>query len=392
MLFFRFFIRILFFVLIIAFNALIGLYYYCISTPVLSIIDEQNEIHDENRHIWCLNHYDPKSQVEDFVKCAFVASMLNSTLILPPFFAHYRDGVKELQWFGNFYNLNSLESIVRFIRMDRWIKSTLTFDKRLKIECYLQEFDKITNTLVYAKRIRERIEEHFQIRIDFQRFINISSDMTIEELKMKSTSCRTIFLHLDSSTLNSVFSPANPFVENLFKHLHRSPLIQRIGQIWLNLLPKFVTKENLTRNSSSIVAVTRFPPGNQLATSSSSYIKQILHLIDNGVHLTHLHVISDDLHDLDLEYLSMNLPVPFTSTKDLYQRVENLFDKNLIDVLEQEIAYQATVFLAVPRTSYSTTVIMQKVYQERGNVYLFTLGGIGSPYNITRENTRYLGI
>jgi hypothetical protein len=95
------------------------------------------------------------------------------------------------------------------------------------------------------------------------------------------------------------------------------------------------------------------------------------------------------LNAIDIRNLTENLPIPFTITQDLLSHVRYVLDDYMFSVLEQEIAYQAPIFLASPWTTYSATVLMQKVYQEKGIVYILSSKEKIQPLLVTKKNVKY---
>ncbi len=129
--------------------------------------------------------------------------------------------------------------------------------------------------------------------------------------------------------------------------------------------------------------------GDYTVMSLSMYIKQILLLINSTVHFTHLHIMCPFLSSTDIKQLNDSLPIAFTTTQHLLDHVHFVLDDYLFDVLEQEIAYQAPIFLASPWTTYSATVLMQKVYQQKGIVYVLSKNSDSRPFLVTKKNARY---
>lgn len=204
-----------------------------------------------SRYLWCVNHYSQNNQLKDFIKCALIASIIDFTLVIPPFFPHYLVSNKELQWFDHLYDLQSFSSVVNSIPIDEWIQSTTNLTKRLMIDCYLQLIQKITNALGYGKRIRQKVEGQYWVPIDFHRFINLSSTMKMEELVNKSNDCRSIFLHIENPSLINDFGPPHRFVQQTFTKL------RQITEQSLELLPR-LANNNQPTNQSNIIAVTHF--------------------------------------------------------------------------------------------------------------------------------------
>lgn len=344
------------------------------------------------RYLWCVNHYGPNNQLKDFIKCALIASMISFTLVTPPFFPHYLDVNKELQWFDHFYDFNSFTSIIDSVSIDEWIQLKKDSRNHLSIDCYLQQIEKIEKVLGYGKRIRQNVEKRFNIHIDFQRFINLSSTLKVQEVINKTENCQTVFLHIEYPSFRQHFETPHPIIQQIFAHLYRTNVLQRIAQQALEFLPQMVQSHSFKQNQSNIVAVTHFRLGDQYVMSPRTYVEQVRLLLASDVRFTHLHIMCVDMNVTDLEEITANLPLPFTTTKDLVKEVKDVLDEYLFDILEQEIAYQAPIFIGSPRTTYSATITMQKVFQDKGLVYLYDLKNRSSPYYITKLNARYFDL
>ena len=129
--------------------------------------------------------------------------------------------------------------------------------------------------------------------------------------------------------------------------------------------------------------------GDYVVMSVSTYIKQILYLLNTDARISHLHIMCPYLNATNIQRLIDSLPVPFTTTQHLFQHLSFVLDHYLFDILEQEIAHQAPVFIASPWTTYSATILMQKVYQQKGTVYILSAKGNRNPLLVTKLNAKY---
>jgi hypothetical protein len=194
----------------------------------------------------------------------------------------------------------------------------------------------------------------------------------MSELTAKAKYCSSIFLHIDYMAYIRLFRVPNVYQQLTYKHFHRTPLIKRMASALIKLLPELVINRNHSKPKFNTLAVIHMRLGDHVVMNVSMYTERILYLIKSGVRFTHLHIMCPYLNVWDIKYLTKNLPIPFTATQHLLPHVRFLLDEYLFDVLEQEIAYQAPIFLASAWSSYSGTVLMQKVYQKQGTVYILS--------------------
>ena len=109
----------------------------------------------------------------------------------------------------------------------------------------------------------------------------------------------------------------------------------------------------------------------------------------SGLRFTHLHIMCPYLNASEVEYARSHIDVSLTTTRDVYDEVRLILDDYLFDVLEQEMGLRAEIFIGSPRTTYSSTVIMQKVYQGKGQVFLFSTNPNQAPLQVTKSNVQY---
>jgi hypothetical protein len=355
----------------------------------ISINSNTTILHNpSSQYIWCVNHYGPNNQLKDFVKCCIIAMMNNYTLIIPPLFPHYGDPVRGIQWFDHFYDLKYLSSVLKLITLDQFLPEKIQ-KKKMLIDCYIRQFELVKDRAWYPQNTLVSIQNYYKTKVDFHRYINLTRQFNLIELFHKAENCSSIFLHIHYTTFGQFFSSPNPYTQSIFEHLRRNALIQRMTSELIKFLPQFVVNKNRTQTRLTTLAVIHMRLGDYTVMNVSMYIQQILYLINTGVRFTHLHIMCPYLNSTDIEQLTNSLPIPFTTTQNLLPHVRYVFDGYLFDVLEQEIAYQAPIFLASPWTTYSATVVMQKVYQQKGTVYVLSTKGNMRPFLVTKKNVKY---
>lgn len=339
-------------------------------------------------YLWCVNHYGPNNQLKDFVKCCIIAMLNNYTLVIPPLYPHYSDRLRGIQWFDHFYDLNQLSSIMNVITLDRLIPRNAS-DKKVFFDCYVQQIELVQGRTWYSRNTLGSIENYYGIKLNFHRYVNLSRNFNMTDLYHKSVECSSIFLHVHYTTFGHFFTSPNWHTRMIFEHLRRNPIIQRMTGELIKFLPSLAINKKSPKMKFTTLAVVHMRLGDFTVMSLSKYIEQILYVIKNHLHFTHLHIMCPFLNASNIEELSKNLPVAFTTTQHILPHVRYIFDDYLFDILEQEIAYQAPIFLASPWTTYSATVLMQKVYQGKGSVYLLSSKPRTNPFLVTKSNVRY---
>ncbi|CAF0768223.1 unnamed protein product [Rotaria sordida] len=342
-----------------------------------------------SQYIWCVNHYGPNNQLKDFVKCCIIAMINNYTLIIPPLFPHHAQKHKGIQLFDHFYDLKQLRHALNFITFDQFISKPKINSNKMMIDCYLQQIELVAARVWYPRNTLISIQRYYKINIDFHHLINLSRNFHMSELFNKSNDCSSIFLHIHYTTFRQFFLFPNIYIKRIFEHLYRTPLIQRMTSQLIKQLPQLVIGKNHSQTNLNTLAVIHMRIGDHIVMNISMYIKQILYLLNNGVHFTHLHIMCPLLNSADIKQLTDNLPIVFTTSQHLLPHVNFVLDSYLFDVLEQEIAYQAPIFIASPWTTYSATVLMQKVYQEQGTVYVLSTKKNNHPLLVTKQNVKY---
>jgi len=341
-----------------------------------------------SQYIWCVNHYGPNNQLKDFFKCCIIAMINNYTLIIPPLYPHYGDQIRGIQWFDHFYDLKQLSLVLNIITLDQFIPPKIN-KKKVMIDCYIRQIELVKNRMWYPLNALTSIKNNYKINIDFYRYINLSSRFDMNELSNKAKNCSSIFLHIHYTAFGHFFSSANIYTRSIFENLRRNALIQRMASESIKLLPQLVIGKNHSQNHLTTLAVIHMRLGDHTVMSVSMYIKQILYLFNNSVHFTHLHIMCPYLSSTDIRQLTDSLPMAFTTTQHLLNHVRFVLDGYLFDVLEQEIAYQAPIFFASPWTTYSATIVMQKVYQQKGIVYVLSTKDKIRPFLVTQKNVKY---
>ncbi len=354
-----------------------------ISNITLTTLDNKS-----SQYIWCVNHYGPNNQLKDFFKCCILAMINNYTLIIPPLFPHYGDQIRGIQWFDHFYDLNQLRLVLNLITLDQFIRPKI-HKKKLMIDCYIRQIELVSGRTWYPLNTLISIQNYYKINIDFYHHINLSRQFNIKDLSNQSKNCSSMFLHIHYTTFGNFFSSSNIYTQSIFENLNRNPLIQRMTSELIKLLPELIINKNKSKNHLTTLAVIHMRLGDHTVMSVSMYIKQILYLINTGVRFTHLHIMCPYLTSSDIQLLTDSLPMAFTTTQHLIHHVRFVLDGYLFDVLEQEIACQAPIFLASPWTTYSATVLMQKVYQKKGIVYVLSAKDKTHPFLVTKKNAKY---
>ena len=341
------------------------------------------------RYLWCVNHYGPNNQIRDFAKCAVLALMNNYTLVLPPLYPHYGDNLRGIQWFDQFYDLKLLRLAVKFVTLDEFVRQTVVDNRTdLQMDCYVQQIDLVKDRTWYSLNTLGSVQSFYRTRIRFHRYVNLTRNFNMTELRERSKDCSSIFLHVHYTTYGYFFSAPNVYTQRVFAHLSRSPLIQSMAQQAISFLPQLMLGGNSTTKFKKLL-VAHLRLGDYTVMSVSRYRSQIAYLVKNRTDLTHLHIMCPYLNASEIDLLTRNLSIPVTTTGQLMKAMRFLLNDFLFDVLEQEIAFQAPVFLASPWTTYSATVMMQKVHQDRGAVYLFSTGKENRPFLVTKSNVRY---
>ena len=149
----------------------------------------------------------------------------------------------------------------------------------------------------------------------------------MSELKNKSNDCSSVFLHIHYTTFRNFFLTQNIFIEQIFQHLQRTILIQRMTSHLISQLSQLVIGRNYSRANLKTLAVTHIRIGDHNVMSVSMYIKQISYLINTGVRFTHLHIMCPYLNSTDLKLLMNRLPIPFTTSQHLLNHTNFVIDR-----------------------------------------------------------------
>ena len=340
------------------------------------------------RYLWCVNHYGPNNQLKDFMKCCVIAMTANFTLIIPPLYPHYLDKIQAIQHFGHFYDLEKLSEALDFITLKQFIQQTPKGENKTMMGCHLQQVKLDGHMIYYANNALKIVENYYKTQISFYHEKSLSSSPSFSEIAEKVDNCTSVYLNIHYLALHHLSSATNTHVKSIFPHLHRTPLIQRIASKLINVLPNLVIG-NITKNNLTILAVVHFRLGDRVVMNVSMYIHHLLLLIQSGVHFTHVHIMCPYLSPADVSQLAHSLPVPITTSQILSNRARFLVDDYFFNVLEQEIAFQAPIFIASPWTTYSATVVLQKLYQNRGAVHIFPIDPKNRTYLVNKQNANY---
>ncbi|CAM2730178.1 unnamed protein product [Rotaria socialis] len=342
------------------------------------------------KYLWCVNHYGPNNQLKDFTKCCVIAIMHNFTLIIPPIFPHYQDKTQGIQTFDDFYDLEQLAQVLNFVTIKQFIQKTKDNQNTTTINCNMQQRELDRDMTYYSENSWKSVEKDHNIKIHFHRLVNLSSQPNLkkEEIIHKAENCTSIFLNIHYLALTHLSKAENTLVQKLFRHIHRTSLIQRMASQLINQLPQLAIG-NFSGNKLTKWAVAHMRLGDRVVMSVPRYLKQILHLIANGVHFTHLHIMCPYLNSTDIDQVTNSVPVAITTTTQLFDRVRLVLDDYLFDVLEQEISFQAPIFIASPWTTYSATIVMQRLHQKKGTTYVFSDGPENHTFLVTEQNATY---
>ena len=340
------------------------------------------------RYLWCVNHHGPNNQLKGFIKCSVIAILLNLTLVIPPLYPHYQDRVQGIQWLDHFYDVEQLSRVLNLIKIDQFIVQTDNNDNKTVIDCYMLQLQMVPFITLHGNNTLRSIEQYFQRKILFNHHINFGGYPSLEQVIKAAENCTSIFLNIDYLALVHLSSAQNIHTQRLFRHLHRTAAIRRMASRMIDLLPGLVDG-NHTGNRLTSFAVAHMRLGDRVVLNVAMYVQQILQLIRSGTHFTHLHIMCPFLTPADIKFLKIKIPVAITYTQILLQHIHFSMDEYLFDILEQEIAFQASVFIASPITTYSSTVVLQKLNQKKGLVYTFSKKGYNRTFPITKENATY---
>ena len=339
-------------------------------------------------YLWCLNYHGPNNQLKGIIKCSLIAATNNFTLVIPPLFPHYQDKTQGIQSFQDFYEVERLAAIVNFVTFESFLEKVETDDGKLMIDCNVIQIG-LPHWVPYHVGITFRpIEKHYQTKIDFKRFLNLSSSAKLEDIHKVVDRCSSIFLQSDYLAFGHLLTAQHIHVQRIFRHLHRNAIIRRMASHMIDLLPQ-LARANQFRNNHTSLAVAHLRLGDRVVLSLPMYTMQISKLIQNGIYFTHLHVMCPYLTSTDIDYLISSIPISITTTEILSKNANFTLDDYLFDVLEQEIAMQAEIFIASPWTTYSSTVVLQKLNQNMGAVYTFTDTGMNRTLPVTVSNATY---
>jgi hypothetical protein len=292
-----------------------------------------------------------------------------------------------VQDIGHFYDLEQLASVIKFITLHRFVTMQNSSLRNVS-NCYLRQANLKPNLAQYGNKPLNTIWDLYRIKVNFHQQRNLSSTFDMGELIRNIGNCTLVYLDIHYLALNDLSAATNINAQKIFPHLKRTPLIQRMASQLIDGLPQLTHKRSQGTQLSTL-AVAHIRLGDRVVMAVPRYIEQILDLIKSNVSFTHLHIMCPFLTDTDISQFTNTIPIPITTTKTLFDRHRIVIDEYLFDVLEQEIAFQAPIFIASPWTSYSATVIFQKLYQDKGAVYIFSDTGLSRASLVSRVNFIY---
>lgn len=340
------------------------------------------------RYLWCVNHYGPNNQLKDFIKCAVLAIMKNFTLIIPPLYTHYLDQIQGIQQFEQFYDLERLAFALKFIKMKTFLQANKNYQNQTIMDCYLQEERLDEHMMYFANEAFKTVQKHQRVSVNFYRHVNLTSNPSAEEIDKRSENCSSTFLNIHYWALNNLTSAFNAHVQTIFSHMHRTALVQRLASQLKMTLPELLVG-NYSRSNLTTLAVVHMRLGDRVVMSVQMYLDQIMELAHSGIQFTHLHIMSPYLKTIDIYQLATRLSFGFTTSQTLFDHARFLIDDYLFDIVEQELALQAPIFFASPWSTYSATVLLQKLHQHRGSVYIFRSGKEHRTFVVTKDNAIY---
>lgn len=343
----------------------------------------------QRKFLWCVNHYGPNNQIKDFIKCTIIAAMNNYSVVLPPLFPHYQNRIRGIQWFQHFYDWTRLKNAIDLITFDDFIRLNSQNESLISIDCYIEHVSAVENRRWYADNALKSIQYYFRKTVDFKNHANLSYNFDLNELALKASECSSIFLHIHYTKFDSFFTTSNIYMQRIFRNLHRTPLIARMAERTIGSFHDLQNKTNASRKDKKILAVVHFRLGDVTVLTLDKYLEQIKYLLERKTTWNHLHIMCPYLNASNIKYLKDRLPARVTTTPQLYQHFRFVLNDFLFDILEQEIAFQAEVFIGSPWTTFSATVIMQRIYQRKGPVYLFSSNEKEHPFLVTEKNAKY---
>jgi hypothetical protein len=340
--------------------------------------------------LWCVNHYGPNNQLRDLVKCAIIAKMHGYILMAPPLFPHYAARMHQMQWFHDYYDLQKLNNFVNTITLDEYIRSKSPSSPNIPFDCYVEQSKSVAERKWYPKNTLSSVQHYFKMQIRFRNHINITTlSLNMSQLGETMSSCSSIFLHIHYTAFHEMFSTKNALVESVFTHITRTYWIRQAATQIIDRLSTFWHVPSNKTQPTKKLAVAHFRLGDHIVMNMSTYVRQLQTLFDDDLQVTHLHIMCPFLNATDVQYIAESLPIPFSTSMKIFDHVKTTFHEFSFSVLEQEVAFQAPIFIGSPWTTYSGTVVMQKIFQESGIVYMFSRKNGDKPYLMDNGNVKY---
>ena len=392
------------FVLLMILNVMVGyvkyhrlestpIWQHSLDTKLVSATTSLNEVpprplKSKTTYLWCANHYGPNSQLKDFFKCAILAMKHKYTIILPPLYPHLHDKTKGIQRFERFYDLQTLRNAFRFITLEQFIEIGTNNLKQVVIDCYVQHLFPIHTKIHYGNHTLVTVQKYFNISIVFNRQSNLHKYFDARQFSHETEPCSSVFLYIRYETTLNFFSPLSHYAQKIFKFFKRSLLVQRLAQEQLQVLHQLLTG-NITTSQSPTLAVAHFRRGDHKVLPIARYAAQLRNLLKNTTSFTHLYIMCPYIEPKEMNLLKSSIPIPFVATDALMKRNATFIEDYLFDIVEQELGYQAPVFIGSPRSTYSSTILWQRVYQDKGKTYLFTTNTDNHPLPLSQRETAF---
>ena len=354
-------------------------------------LDETNDsnISDSN-FILCVGECGPNNQLRDFVKCAIIAKLNNFTMIIPPFFPHYKSKKNLIRTIDQWYDIKELNKFVKTISLVNFMQKNSGSQSTFLIDCYVQRYDQWEPRKLYAQRSIAFIQNQFGKYLSFRQFLDSSRNETLDQHFASMKNCSSIFLHFFSHSLNRYVRPRSDYLRGIFQNLKRRSFIQDFAQQIIKEIPNLmINNGSIHRKLLTNLSVIHLRQGDRIVMNTTDFINQILYLMSIGVQFTHFHLMSPYLTPEDIQLFQDRLSLPFSTTNMLMHYIDSSHDTFFFDILEQEIAFQAPIFIGSPKSTFSATVLLQRIHQKKEKSYIFSKIPNGTAYKATRVNFGY---
>lgn len=343
------------------------------------------------RYLWCVNHYGPNSQLKDVVKCMVLAIMYNFTMILPPLYPHVRDTTRGIQRFEHFHDLDKLKHILNFVTLEQYINKRKYDQQHVTIDCYVHHMFRIHTKLHYGDHTLMTTAEHLNINFTINRNLNVSAFFSQKEFSRVTKFCSSIYLYMRFEWTWNIFRPLHRYVKLVMQYWDRSVLIHRLANEAMDYLKQTFLR-NKTSNSSMILAVAHLRRGDHNVLPVEIYGKQLANLLKSGTNFTHLYVMCPFLKTKEIEKLHQIISVPLLTSDVLTNHLKVVMDEFLFDIVEQELGFHAPIFIGSPLSTYSATIYLRKLYQNKGDAYLFVRKHGEMSQKLTKDNVAYFDL